>query len=56
MKLAALLFATTAWGAQHHHRDTTDNGIDLGAISSALYLILSLDYLLNHTNNFTVGI
>ncbi|KAJ6181329.1 hypothetical protein N7519_011790 [Penicillium mononematosum] len=36
MKLTALLFAATAWGAQHHHRDTTDNGIDLGAISSAL--------------------
>ncbi|KAJ6144039.1 hypothetical protein N7471_003492 [Penicillium samsonianum] len=33
----ALLFAATAWGAQHHHRrDTTDNGINLGAISSAL--------------------
>ncbi|CAG8888762.1 unnamed protein product [Penicillium egyptiacum] len=33
----ALLFATTAWGAQHHHRrDTTDNGINLGAITSAL--------------------
>ncbi|KAJ5511470.1 hypothetical protein N7453_003573 [Penicillium expansum] len=38
MKLtAAFLFAATAWGAQHHHqRDTTDNGINLSAISSAL--------------------
>ncbi|KAJ5950159.1 uncharacterized protein N7479_008572 [Penicillium vulpinum] len=34
---AALLFITTARGAQHHHqRDITDNGINLGAISSAL--------------------
>ncbi|KAJ5155109.1 uncharacterized protein N7500_010548 [Penicillium coprophilum] len=33
----ALLFLGTAWGAQHHHqRDTSDNGINLGAISSAL--------------------
>ncbi|CAI7659724.1 unnamed protein product [Penicillium glandicola] len=32
----AILFATTAWGTQHHHRDTTDNGINLPAISSAL--------------------
>ncbi|CAG8246366.1 hypothetical protein PENNAL_c0009G08511 [Penicillium nalgiovense] len=36
MKFTALLFTATAWGAQHHHRDTTDNGINLGAISSAL--------------------
>lgn len=44
MKLtAAFLFAATAWGAQHHHRrDTTDNGINLSAISSALYLTLFL--------------
>ncbi|CAI7635686.1 unnamed protein product [Penicillium viridicatum] len=38
MKLnTVFLFAATAWGAQHHHRrDTTDNGINLSAISSAL--------------------
>lgn len=42
MKLTTVfLFAATAWGAQHHHRrDTTDNGINLSAISSALYLTL----------------
>ncbi|KAJ5815822.1 hypothetical protein N7447_008055 [Penicillium robsamsonii] len=33
---AALLFVGTAWGAQHHHRRDTDNGINLSAISSAL--------------------
>ncbi|KAJ5211369.1 hypothetical protein N7472_001508 [Penicillium cf. griseofulvum] len=34
---AVLLFVTTAWGGQHHHqRDTTDDGINLGAITSAL--------------------
>ncbi|KOS47206.1 hypothetical protein ACN38_g1835 [Penicillium nordicum] len=38
MKLTTVfLFAATAWGSQHHHRrDTTDNGINLSAISSAL--------------------
>ncbi|KAI1836431.1 hypothetical protein DTO006G1_2640 [Penicillium roqueforti] len=33
----AFLFAATAWGVQHHHRrDTTNNGINLSAITSAL--------------------
>ncbi|KXG46619.1 uncharacterized protein PGRI_054750 [Penicillium griseofulvum] len=33
---AALLFVATAWGSQHHHQRDTDNGINLGAITSAL--------------------
>ncbi|KAJ5360969.1 hypothetical protein N7517_010160 [Penicillium concentricum] len=36
MRLTAALLFGTAWGAHHHQRDTTDNGINLGAISSAL--------------------
>lgn len=56
MKLTTVfLFAATAWGAQHHHRrDTTDNGINLSAISSALYLTLFSKYIYLEKTNLTL--